>query len=266
MAPPRAGGGGRNRDRNGFDPPVALESDFFSALQGPGSGDVPAGINDFDDPAPELGRWSVKARSNLVAAVTDADGTILSGWQQRQQGRIALWTVANSFAIVLNGQSDRYYQWWSDTVSAVARPDQIFRADISPLPEVGQRVEICGLVGSNRVVVPDASEVELRIDPAAGVQGCAAYWPSVAGVHKIVQSGNDAAHEFPFLVNPAGATEAARKRELGETTTRWASEQNSGNALAMPERRGPVLPWLLAWLLVSSLLWYWERRQISRMT
>jgi hypothetical protein len=114
------------------------------------------------------------------------------------------------------------------------------------------------------VVDPDAAEVELRIDPAAGAQGCAAYWPSVAGVHKIVQSGSGSAHEFPFLVNPAGATEAVRRRELGEATTRWASEQNSGNALAMPERRGPVLPWLLAWLLLSSLLWYWERRQISR--
>jgi hypothetical protein len=244
--------------------PLAPDADTLTSLRGPGSVDAPASINTVDDPAPDLGRWSVRAGPAFVPAVTDADGGLLSGWQQRGQGRVALWTVANSFALVLNGQADRYYQWWSETVSAVSRPDSTFRPLVPALPEVGERMAICGVSGSARVVGPDSTEVALAIDPLAGAQGCAAYWPASAGVHRIVQPGRDGMQEFALLVLPKGALTVAKAKEMGETTRRWAAEQNAPAARDTPERRGPAWPYVLAWLLVSGLLWLGERRWLTR--
>ncbi|NBB25926.1 carboxypeptidase regulatory-like domain-containing protein [Porphyrobacter sp. SLTP] len=245
-------------------PPLAPDADTLTALRGPGSEDAPASINTVDDPAPDLGRWTVRAGAAFVPAVTDADGGVLSGWQQRGQGRVALWTVANSFALVLNGQADRYYQWWSETVSAVSRPDGTFRPEVPALPEVGERMAICGVSGAARVVGPDSTEVALAIDPLAGAQGCAAYWPASAGVHRIVQPGRDGPQEFAFIVLPKGALTVAKAKEMGATTQRWAAEQNAPATRDTPERRGPAWPYVLGWLLVSGLLWFGERRWLAR--
>ncbi|GAA0756050.1 hypothetical protein FHS52_000159 [Erythromicrobium ramosum] len=244
--------------------PLAPDADTLTSLRGPGSVDAPASINTVDDPAPDLGRWAVRAAPAFVPAVTDADGGVLSGWQQRGQGRVALWTVANSFTLVLNGQADRYYQWWSETVSAVSRPDSTFRPVVPALPEVGERMVICGVLGTVRVIGPDSTETALAIDPLAGAQGCAAYWPASAGVHRIVQPGCDGMQEFALLVLPKGALTVAKAKEMGETTRRWAAEQNAPAARDTPERRGPAWPYVLAWLLVSGLLWLGERRWLTR--
>lgn len=241
-------------------PPLAADEDALVSLRGPGTQDAPSDLNAIDDPAPDLGRWSVRTGPNLVAAVSDADGGMLAGWQQRGEGRVAVWTLANSFALVLNGQSDRYYQWWSDTVSAVARPDSSFRPEVPALPLEGDRIAICGIAASARVVAPDGSDVALGIDPAAGAKGCAAYWPSTRGVHRIVQSGRDGQQQFAFTVLPKNVLSAARARETGEATRIWAEAQNAPAAREAPERRGPAWPWFLGWLLVSGLLWFAERR------
>ncbi len=245
-------------------PPLAPDAETLTSLRGPGSVDVPASINTVDDPAPDLGRWTVRAGPAFVPAVTDADGGVLSGWQQRGQGRVALWTVANSFALVLNGQADRYYQWWSDTVSAVSRPDSTFRPGVPALSLAGERIAICGGSGSARVVGPDSTATALAIDPLAGAQGCAAYWPASAGVHRIVQPGRDGLQEFALLVLPKAALKVAKAKELGEATRRWASEQTAPAARDTPERRGPAWPYVLAWLLASGLLWLGERRWLAR--
>jgi hypothetical protein len=245
-------------------PPLAPDAETLTSLRGPGSVDAPASINTLDDPAPDLGRWTVRAGAAFVPAVTDAEGGVLSGWQQRGQGRVALWTVANSFALVLNGQADRYYQWWSDTVSAVSRPDGTFRPEVPALPLAGERMAICGVSAAARVVGPDSAEVALAIDPLAGAQGCAAYWPASAGVHRIVQPGRDGAQEFALLVLPKDALPVAKAKEMGEATRRWAAEQTAPASRDTPERRGASWPYVLAWLLVSGLLWFGERRWLDR--
>lgn len=240
--------------------PLALEEDALASLRGPGSEEAPANMNGLNDPAPDLGRWSVRTGTNVVAAVTDADGGMLSGWQQKGLGRVALWTIANSFALVLNGQEDRYYQWWSDAVSAVARPESAFRPELPFLPQVGERVAICGIATSARGIAPDGTETALTIDPAGGAKGCAAYWPSDAGAHRIVQPGRDGQQEFAFVVLPKNALAASRARETGEATARWAAAQNFPTAHDVPDRRGAAWPWFLGWLLVSGSLWFAERR------
>lgn len=241
-------------------PPLAPDAEALVARRGPGSSDVPEDLNAIDDPAPELGRWVIRTSPDVVPAVIDADGAMISGWQQRAQGRVGLWTVANSFALVLNGQADRYSQWWSDIVSAVARPDSLFRPDVPPLAHMGERIAICGLAASARVIGPDKVEVALAIDPDAGAQGCAAYWPTEPGVHTIVQPGRDGEQSFAFLVLPEAALKTIAARQTGEATALWSAQQNATSDREAPERRGPAWPWLLAWLVLSGGLWFAERR------
>jgi hypothetical protein len=241
--------------------PLAEDAEALALRRGPAPADVPPGTNLLEDAAPDLGHWTVKAGSDFVPAVRDAEGAMLAGWQQRGQGRAGLWTVANSFALVLGGQQERYYQWWSELVSAVARPAREFRADVSPLVVAGERTALCGLAGSPRVRAPDGAETALVIDPEAGPRGCAAYWPAEAGVHVIVQPGKDGDQTWAFAVLPAPALAALRAGETGDATTRWVAAQNvSSPARDAPERRGPAWPWLLGWLVASAVLWFAERR------
>jgi hypothetical protein len=241
-------------------PPLAPDAEALAFRRGPGTADVPDGLNLIDDPAPDLGRWVVQAGSDFVTAVTDADGGIVSGWQQRGQGRVALWTAANSFALVLNGEAERYQQWWSDTLSAVVRPESLFRPDVPPLVQTGERIGVCGIAEPVRVMAPDGLEVPLAIDPDAGAWGCAAYWPSTTGVHTIVQEGRGARQTFAFMVLPEASLAPIRAQETGEATVRWAARQNTPGVPATPGRRGAAWPWFLAWLLLSGALWFGERR------
>lgn len=241
-------------------PPLAADEDALVSRRGPGTADVPGSINALDDPAPDLGRWVLRTGPEFVPVVTDAEGGMVSGWQQRQRGRIAVWAAANSFALVLSGEADRYQQWWSDTVSAVARPGSLFRPQVPSLASVGARTAICGIAPSARVTAPDGDEVALAIDPAAGASGCAAYWPVAAGVHTIIQDGSDGRESFAFMVLPEAAQATIAMRETGETTARWAARQTAPDARVPPEQRGAAWPWFLGWLIVSGALWLAERR------
>lgn len=240
--------------------PLAEDAETLAVRRGPGAADTPDDLNTLDDPAPELGRWILRTSADVVPVVTDAEGALLAGWQQRGQGRVAVWTVANSFALVLGGQPDRYAQWWSDTLSAVARPDSLFRPDVPALVQAGERIAVCGITDSARAIAPDTAEVALAIDPFAGASGCAAYWPQTPGVHRIVQAGRGGEQVFPFLVLPEAALDTIRATETGEATVRWATQQAASDARDAPERRSPAWPYFIAWLLLSTGLWFGERR------
>lgn len=240
--------------------PLAVDADALAVRRGPGTQDLPGSLNTLDDPAPELGRWTLRTGTNLVPVVSDADGALLAGWQQRGQGRVAVWTVANSFALVLGGQPDRYAQWWSETLSAVARPGSLFRPEVPALVRAGERAAICGIAANARVIAPDKNETALAIDPAAGARGCAAYWPSAPGVHRIVQAERGGEQALAFVVLPEAALTSIRAGQTGEATARWAAEQAATAARNLPERRSPGWPYALAWLLLSSALWFGERR------
>ncbi len=244
-------------------PPLATDSDMLASQRGLGSEDVPALINTADDPAPDLGRWDVQAGAAFVPAVVDADGGIVSGWQQRQQGRVALWTAANSYALVLNGQADRYYQWWSDTVSAVSRPDRTFRPRVSDLPRAGERMTICGIGPSARVTAPDGAKTALVIDPLAGAEGCAAYWPGGEGVHTITQDGQTGTQSFDMAVAARSAFAGVVAAQIGEATDRWAASQRTPSTRLPTDRRGAAWPYLAAWLLLAGIMWWSERRWLK---
>lgn len=242
-------------------PPLAPDADALAARRGPGTEDAPAALNTLDDPAPELGRWTVRGGPDLVAAVSDADGALIAGWQQRGRGRMGVWALADSFALVLTGQQDRYDQWWSAAISAVVRPEGGFRAELPPLPRVGERIAVCGIAAGAKVAAPDGAELPLVIDPAAGAGGCAAFWPLADGVHTVIQPGPDGPPaRYDFAVFRADAFKGIAARETGEATARWAAAQGAATAKALPDRRGAGWPWFLGWLGFSAALWWLERR------
>lgn len=241
-------------------PPLAPDAETLTARRGPPLPDATNAASSLDDPAPELGRWTLRTGPATVPAVTDAEGALIAGWQQRGLGRVAVWTVANSFALVLAGQQDRYAQWWSDTLSAVARPGSLFRPDVPALLQVGDRAVICGIAAGARVTGPEEAGVLLAIDPLAGARGCAAYWPQAAGEHRIVQPAPGGEQTFAFQVFPAASFASIRAAETGPATARWAAEQAATPAQSLPERRSAAWPYFLVWLLVSGALWLAERR------
>jgi hypothetical protein len=241
-------------------PPQAEDAEALAARRGPPLPDAADSLNTLEDPAPELGRWALRTGADVVPAVADAEGALIAGWQQRGQGRVAVWSLANSFALVLGGQADRYAQWWSQTLSAVARADSQFRPDVPALVQVGERAAICGIAESARVIAPDNVETALAIDPAAGPRGCAAFWPRVPGVHRIVQTGQGSEQVFAFLVLPEAALGAIGASETGAATARWAAEQSATAARSLPERRSAAWPYAAVWLLLSAALWFAERR------
>ena len=245
-------------------PPLAADDEALAALRGPPLPDTADSLNTLDDPAPELGRWTLRTGADAVPAVTDAEGALIAGWQQRGQGRVAVWTLANSFALVLGGQADRYAQWWSQTLSAVARPDSRFRPDMPALLAVGERAAICGIADGARVIAPDKAQVALAIDPDAGPRGCAAFWPRASGAHRIVQKGRGAEQVFDFLVLPETSLAPLRLAETGAATARWAAGQSATAARSLTERRSGAWPYFLVWLVLSALLWFLERRLRQR--
>lgn len=240
--------------------PLAPDAETLEARRGPPLPDAAGAADTLDDPPPELERWTLGTGPDVVPAVSDAEGAMIAGWQQRGHGRVAVWTIANSFALVLGGQQDRYAQWWSETLSAVIRPDSQFRPDIPALVQAGERTAICGIAAGARVIAPDGAAVALAIDPEAGPRGCAAYWPLVPGEHRIVQAGPDGEQTFPFPVFPADAFASIRAAETGLATAGWAVQQSATEARNLPERRSAGWPYLLLWLLLSGALWFGERR------
>jgi hypothetical protein len=242
--------------------PLAPDAETLALRRGPGNADQPEGLNTIDDPVPDLGRWDVRGGAELVAAVSDADGALIAGWQQRGQGRVMLWTIPNSYALVLGGEGDRYAQWWSQTLSAVARPEVGFRPDVPPLPRAGERMAVCGLPGPAQVSAPDGTRLDLVIDPVAGAKNCAALWPAEPGVHVITTParGQTPEQSFAFLVLPRAALAGIAAQETALETRRWAAAQTRPAASERPEQRGPAWPFLLGWLLASGALWLIERR------
>jgi hypothetical protein len=240
--------------------PLAPDEETLAARRGPPLPGTAGAADTLDDPPPELERWTLRTGPAVVPAVSDAEGALIAGWQQRGQGRVAVWTIANSFALVLGGQADRHAQWWSETLSAVTRPGSLFRPELPALVQAGERTAICGIAAGARVIAPDGTEVALAIDPEAGPRGCAAYWPQAPGEHRIVQAGPDGEQAFAFPVFAANAFATIRAAETGRATTGWAAQQAATAARNLPERRSAGWPYVLLWLALSGALWFGERR------
>ncbi len=195
-----------------------------------------------------------------IAFLRDTAGKPVAAWRSYGRGRIGLWPVLDSYTLVLTGKSTAFAGLWSSMFSAVARSTTASRPDLPAWGYAGERVTICGLPGPAQMLTPGGTAIGLHPDAAA--RGCAGYWPTTPGWHRLRTS--DPAIETPLRILPAEAHPGLRATALREATLRLARSQPAAAASADRSLPGPAWPWWLAFIATAGLLWWIERRRIGR--
>ncbi len=251
----------------------AIDEEALRARRGPGTADAALAVHDASDARLPLGRRTLALGGiDATPLLRDAEGNVLAVWRAAGRGRIAVWSVTDSFTLVLSGEGARHAELWSEAFATLARARSAAAPDISAQPRVQQRMQLCGLGGQPRVAAPGGQSNVLLPDPATGASRCAGYWPQHSGWHLLRQTGAEADEQtWPFFVQATDAAPALRAAELREATLRLVAAPrpaNSGpdNPVTTPLRRGPSWPWFLAWLAAAAVLWWLERARFGRAT
>jgi hypothetical protein len=244
-------------------PPVADDA-IARTRKGIGSADAPADLDTGEAVFPELSRLAATpGGGDTVPLIRDAGGAILSTWRAMGLGRAAVFTGVDSYGLTLTGHAALYGDWWSEMLSAVARPAASAPVVSGPA-WVGDRMALCGFPEQARVEQPDGGLTTLIADPAAG--GCAGFWPAEPGWHLLRTAGANGAEQVsPFYVQPADrlvGVRAARDRDA--TLMLGRSARVSVSTAETRTQPGMSWPWLLAWLLVGAGLWWFERSSLGR--
>jgi len=248
----------------------SIDEEALRARRGPGTTDTAATPNGVQDENPALSRRALKLGGvDAAPLLRDADGNVLAVWRAEQRGRIAVWSVTDSFALVLSGQGARHAELWSSAFATLARAQTDSAPRIDPQPREQQRMALCALSGKPSVVAPDGQATTLLPDPAVGDSACAAYWPRHSGWHLLLQTDAEASERsWPFYVYATDAAPGLRAAELRDATLRLQavpiSAAGKSDDHAVPGRRGPSWPWLLAWLASAGALWWLERARVGR--
>ncbi|MES2753148.1 MAG: carboxypeptidase regulatory-like domain-containing protein [Pseudomonadota bacterium] len=235
--------------------PAAPDAAALAARRGTGSRDVAPDAEAFaDEPPPLSRRVMTLSGPDIVPVARDASGAAFAAWRPVGRGRVAVWNLPDSFALVVTGQGDRYGEYWSATVAAVARAGAGPTARFESLARVGERTVICGLTRTARVTGPGGAVRSLIV----GGDGCAGFWPRAAGWHSLERGGAN------FFVQDVDALPGVRAEARRVATLTLVGERSTpGNAASPPGRSGSW-PWFLAWLAVSAGLWWFERARFGR--
>ncbi len=205
----------------------------------------------------ELNRLGqVQTARDSVPMIRDAAGAALAAWRPRGQGRVGLWIVADSYALTLTGQGDRYGELWSELVSTLARPGEPTGVRLDAIAKPGERAVLCPVSEQVRVIDPEGVESRPRLDPATGPAACAAYWPRRSGWHRIVDGDVEAA----VYVHPADAAPSLAHSANRQATLDLAEASAGREAGAVMAAPGSPWPWAASLLAVLGLLWWLERR------
>ncbi|MGA6181316.1 hypothetical protein ACPEH1_09350 [Stenotrophomonas sp. NPDC077421] len=207
--------------------------------------------------APVLEQFTLRT-ADASALLHDAKGAAIGGWRGIGQGRLALLPVTDTYRLVLAGRDDRHAELWSGMLTTLARalPATATVRPGSATPWAGERLALCNLQGPTQVRAPDGSDTALVIDPSSGTDACAGYWPQQPGWHQLRHGDTTQA---VYVFDPAGA-QALYRQQLREANAVRVGRADRATATthAVP---GPRWPWLLAFVLVSGLLWWLERRR-----
>lgn len=203
---------------------------------------------------------SVVAPTGVVQLKAD-DGTPLSWWHAEGRGRIGLSRLIDSYRLVLLGEQDRYANLWANSFEWLARP----RAPAPPAPRmpenswVFERTVFCDLGKAAGVYRSDEKPVGLTID----ADGCAGFWPGTSGWHTLRTGGS----EWPFYVRAAddgrtlhAALDAAATAAMVTPVARASTPSPIAAPAAAPYAPMASWPWLIAWLALTTLIWWRERR------
>lgn len=211
------------------------------------------------EPLPELARRDIDLEgSGAIAMVRDGAGVALASWRARGNGRVGVWTVTDSYALILTGRADRYGEMWSALFSALARAGENSRAEVQGIARVGVRSALCRLNGAPSVEGPEGLRRALQIDPATGERACAAFWPERAGWH-LIKDGQG--RETSFYVQPADAAPSLIAAADREATLALAAATPSQAVASTSRAPGSPWPWFAALLIAAAVLWWLERQK-----
>jgi hypothetical protein len=252
-------------------PARKLDDAAERARIGPGTRDAPRAADAGVPDVPALTRRTLRMSApDALPLQSDEAGMPLSLWRASGRGRIALWTLTDSYRWVLAGRDDLHGELWSRAIGTVGRAQPRQSFELPAAISQDERTTVCGLDDDTRVVAHDGVETVLLRDPASGARACAGFWPREAGWHRL-RSGD---RTQLFYVRARDAAPGLRAATLREATLQLAAESSGHRispesaqddvAASDPGRPGPRWPWWLGWLLVSGGLWWFERFRAGR--
>jgi hypothetical protein len=246
-------------------PQPGRDDDAVRARMGPGTRDVPRRDDAAVPETPALARRTLDiAATDGLPLLRDTTGAALGVWRAEGRGRVAIWTLTDSYRLVLAGRNDLHGEVWSQVVATLARPQARRPFGIEGERRQGERIALCGVAKNARVIAPDGAATSLRIDPATGARACAAFWPRRNGWHRL-HSGE---RTLLFHIRPADAAKGLHANAVNEATLRLAAVPRAADgrtATEPPRHPGARWPWWLVWLLVSAGLWWFERSRLERL-
>ena len=252
------------------------DDEALRARRGAGRRDAMPVVEGEASARPDLTRRSVQVNAiDATPLLRDGKNNVIASWRPEGRGRMAVWTLTDSFRLALSGDADRHGELWSEAFSTLARPQTGPTPRIDAQPREQRRVALCGLGDKPRVIAPDGNTTTLLPDPATGAAHCAAYWPQHPGWHLLlytdaITQGDVQAQEstWPFYVYPNSAAPGLHAAELRNATLQLTGSPRNASIgqQTSPQlgRRGPAWPWLLAWLASAAALWWLERARIGR--
>ncbi|HEY5805195.1 MAG TPA: carboxypeptidase regulatory-like domain-containing protein [Lysobacter sp.] len=251
----------------------ARDEDAIRARIGPGTRDAPR-LHDAALPeVPALTRRDLRIQpGDAVPLLSDDAGSWLGAWRAQGRGRIALWTLTDSYSLVLAGREDLHGEIWSNALATVGRAQARNDLRLEGEPRQHQRIALCGVANGASVNVPDGSSVALLRDPATGSRNCAAFWPRGAGWHLLRSSELKPGDQKPgerslsFFVRGPAAAPGLHAGAMRDATSRLVADSavSVADASAVPGHPGARWPWWLAWLLASAVTWWLERSRPGR--
>ncbi|QSX74711.1 hypothetical protein HIV01_016315 [Lysobacter arenosi] len=243
--------------------PTAHDEDATRARIGPGTPDAPR-LHDAALPdIPALTRRDLRIPpGDAVPLLRDDTSTWMGAWRAQGRGRIALWTLTDSYRLVLAGRDDLHGEMWSTALATIGRAQARNDLVIEGEPRQHERIALCAVGTAANVRTPAGDTVELLRDPATGPRNCAAFWPRHPGWHQL-RSGEQS---LSFFVRAPAAAPGLHAGEIRDATSRLAagSAVTVAASASVPGHPGERWPWWLAWLLASAALWWLERSRLGR--
>ncbi|MBY4599382.1 carboxypeptidase regulatory-like domain-containing protein [bacterium BD-1] len=209
------------------------------------------------DVAPLLSRRPLAlAAADGAVLLRASDAAPLALWRAEGRGRVALWTLSDSYRLWLAGRRSAYGQLWANAVDTLARGRDAASPSLPTQAWLHQRIALCSLPDDARVRAPDGTKTALLPDPATGESRCAAFWPTQPGRHAVAFDDQS----LPLIMRDRAELPAMAAREDQQATLALVSGKSTRTANPDPVR-SPRWPWFVAWLLLSTALWWLERRR-----
>ena len=191
--------------------------------------------------------------ADAVPLLRAADGSAIGGWRALGLGRVGVLPITDSYALVLSGHADVHAELWNAALASVARSLQDPPAlQLPAWAWSDEHISLCGLPTPVQMITADGSRTELLPDPSA--DNCVAAWPQQAGWNR-VESGEQ--QQSMLLLDPEKAV-TLHTQQMRDATFALSGTSVRSTPLPIP---GPRWPWLLGFVLVTSLLWWLERRR-----